>query len=73
MWGEAKLAERDEKLTMTIGTLELRLNSVADDRFELQIPSSEAMPARFELDSQGRVTGFTVIVPFGKAEFHKEG
>ncbi|HEY2893472.1 MAG TPA: serine hydrolase [Pirellulales bacterium] len=73
MWGEAKLASRGEKLTMTIGTLELRLNSVGDDRFELQIPSSQAMPARFELDSEGRVTGFTVTIPLGKTEFRKAG
>jgi CubicO group peptidase (beta-lactamase class C family) len=73
MWGEAKLASRDETLTMTIGTLELRLNSVGDDRFELQIPSSQAMPARFQLDDEGRVTGFTVTIPLGKTEFRKAG
>ena len=73
MWGEAKLTSRDDKLVMTIGTLELRLNSAGDDRFDLQIPSSQAMPARFELDSEGRVTGFSVTIPLGKTEFHKAG
>lgn len=73
MWGDAKLTSRDDKLVMTIGTLELRLNSSGDDRFELQIPSSQAMPARFDLDSEGRVTGFSVTIPLGKTEFRKAG
>ena len=72
VWGEAKVTAREEKLILRIGALEVRWHALGEDRFEMEIPSSDVTQGRFQLDDNSLVKGFTVVTPLGNAEFSKE-
>jgi CubicO group peptidase (beta-lactamase class C family) len=71
IFGEAVVSNRDGRLNLNIGILDLRWQALGDDRFELEIPGAATTRGQFQKADE-KVTSFSVVTPMGNAEFHKK-
>ncbi len=71
-WGAASIALEDDALAFRVGELPLRWHALDGQRFRLEIPPSDVAEGEFLVAPAGAVTGFSVVTPEGKAEFHRQ-